>query len=47
MREQNENYEFLHYLKSDFNLFMREKYDISEPIRKEICQYTNNLLNMQ
>lgn len=47
MREQNENYEFLRYLKSDFNLFMREKYDISEPIRKEMCEYTNNLLNMQ
>jgi hypothetical protein len=47
MREQNENYEFLRYLKSDFNLFMREKYDISEPIRKELFQYTNNLLNMQ
>ena len=47
MIEQSVGCELLRCLEADFNLFMYEKYGISETVKKEMCEYTKNLLNMQ
>lgn len=47
MIEQSEECELRGYLEADFNLFMYEKYGISELIKREMCARATSLLNMQ